>query len=58
MPRVLVNLVSIIDVTKLYAVHDGNCDSLHQATCPCGTSAEDKVREEMTKLAAEFQMQQ
>jgi hypothetical protein len=36
-PRVYINLVNIIDVTKLAAIDVGNCRSLHDIVCKCTT---------------------
>ena len=49
-PRTFVNLVSIIDVTRLYEVKEGNCVASHAIVCPCGTSPDDATRVE-TSLA-------
>ena len=36
-PRVYINLVNIIDVTKLAAIDVGNCHSMHELLCECTT---------------------
>jgi len=45
MPRTFVNLISIVDVTLLYEVHDGDCDFWHGVVCKCGTSTDSKIRD-------------
>eukprot|EP00128_Syssomonas_multiformis_P011193 Colp12_sorted_trinity150504_noHs@6018 len=55
MPRVFVNLVLAIDVTKLYKVHDGLCDTYHKVVCPCSVQKNQADRDAVSAAAKEYQ---
>ncbi|XP_065188122.1 phospholipase B1, membrane-associated-like [Sycon ciliatum] len=54
-PRVFVNLVTIIDVTVLYELKTPSCRALHLWECACGTEAPDSVRNSTSQLAKKYQ---
>ena len=54
-PRLFVNVVLVIDVTKLHELDKiGTCKPLHMWLCPCSTSSPEK-RERVRGFAAEYQ---
>jgi len=53
-PKLFVNLVLAIDVTKLYPLKTGGCILLHNYACPCGTSDSASVRASVSSAAAAY----
>jgi len=49
-----VNLVQIIDVTELARISKPYCKLLHRILCKCGTSAGEKVKEEVKQMAINY----
>jgi len=59
-PRMIVNLVAVVDVTKLKVVEGANypgCDSVHQTVCSCGTSNDANVRAQVSRACADYNAQ-
>eukprot|EP01102_Stenamoeba_stenopodia_P019626 TRINITY_DN745_c0_g1_i4.p1 TRINITY_DN745_c0_g1~~TRINITY_DN745_c0_g1_i4.p1 ORF type:complete len:491 (-),score=98.08 TRINITY_DN745_c0_g1_i4:117-1589(-) len=56
MPKVLVNLVPVVDVTRLAEVSSGLCTLLHPFECPCGTGSSNE--QQMTREAQVAYVQQ
>lgn len=54
MPRTFVNLIQIVDVTKLYYVQDGDCKFWHGIVCKCGTSEDSKIRDLVTEYTRQY----
>lgn len=55
-PRLFINLVSTIDVTKLYPVKNFGCTTLHGIECSCGTSSDDTVRANVSATAEQYHL--
>ncbi|XP_004349482.1 phospholipase B1 [Capsaspora owczarzaki ATCC 30864] len=56
LPRTLVNLVELLDVTQLFEVHDDMCDALHQQLCPClGGVNDTTIRANISATIVEYQ---
>jgi len=55
MPRTFVNLIQIVDVSKLYYVQEGDCKFYHSIVCKCGTNEDKTVRDLVTKYAHLYQ---
>jgi len=53
-PRVFVNLVLAIDVTKLHELKGGLCGVLHGYECKCGTSNDANIRKKISEIAGEY----
>lgn len=53
-PRVYVNLVQILDVSRLHELQEGLCDSFHKTVCPCVQNS-DETREIVARTALEYQ---
>ena len=53
-PRVFVNLVNIIDVTRLAAINVGNCHTMHELVCSCTTEGEETLAY-VSATAAQYQ---
>jgi len=49
-PDFFVNLITSIDVTKLYEVTGGLCSLLHAYECSCGTSNDANIRKEVSQI--------
>merc|ERR1711916_28698 len=54
-PRAFVNLVLILDVTRLYPVRTGLWDLLHAALCSCGTDSKQDVRDGVSEMTLQYQ---
>ena len=54
-PKVFVNLVQILDVTRLNAISSLYCKALHFIACYCGTSAGEAVKREVSEATLEYQ---
>lgn len=55
MPRTFVNLIQIVDVTKLYDVQEDDCLFWHSIVCGCGTNEDKTVRDFVTEYARLYQ---
>jgi len=53
-PRVFVNLVLNIDVTRLYQLDSGLCTVLHYFECYCPTSSDDNIRKQVSQDAVDY----
>lgn len=53
-PRVFVNLVMIMDITRLHQLQAGLCDFYHSTVCPCVQKSDD-TRSVVQRLAGEYQ---
>jgi phospholipase B1 len=50
LPRLFINVITSIDVTKLYELSGGLCSLLHSYECPCGTSNDANVRKQVSQI--------
>jgi len=55
MPRVYINLVSILDITQLAEVDQGLCKIINRAVCSCATSSDPEVLARVERDAREMQ---
>jgi len=53
-PRVYVNLVQMLDITRLHEVQVGLCDSYHKTVCPC-VQKSDESRALVSSYATQYQ---
>jgi len=53
-PRVFVNLMANMDVTKMYPYQNGTCSILHPVECPCGTSLNAGTRAQVQVVIKEY----
>lgn len=53
-PRVFVNLVMILDISRLHELQMGLCDSFHKTVCPCVQRSDD-TRALVRDMAAKYQ---
>lgn len=53
-PRVYVNLVEILDITRLHELQMGLCDSFHKTVCPC-VQRSDETRALVSSYATQYQ---
>ena len=55
LPRVLVNLVQVYDVTKFYTSRSPYCRAFLKVTCPC-VAAGPRQRAQVSKTASEYSL--
>eukprot|EP00794_Sanderia_malayensis_P015211 gene15211-16782_t len=55
-PKMFVNLVQILDVTRLNAIKSLYCKPLHYILCKCGTSAGEEVKKKVSQMSIEYQL--
>jgi len=53
-PRVFVNLLAILDITKIYDISSGACAVLHPYECPCPSSRNNAVRQSVRSVIKEY----
>eukprot|EP00002_Diphylleia_rotans_P024876 TRINITY_DN490_c0_g2_i18.p1 TRINITY_DN490_c0_g2~~TRINITY_DN490_c0_g2_i18.p1 ORF type:complete len:423 (-),score=76.78 TRINITY_DN490_c0_g2_i18:82-1350(-) len=56
-PRTIVNLVGVVDVTKLKVIEGPGytgCDAVHQTVCSCGTSNDAAVRDSVSRVCTQY----
>jgi len=53
-PRVFVNIVSILDISRLHELQFGLCDSFHKTVCPC-VQRSDETRAIVSSMASQYQ---
>lgn len=58
LPKTLVNLVPVVDVTRLASVSSGLCFLLHPFECPCGTGSDSEQQQVREAQAAYVQQTQ
>ena len=50
-----VNLVQILDVTRLDVINSAYCKPLHYILCYCGTSDGEETKKEVSQVTLEYQ---
>jgi len=53
-PRLFVNLLAILDITKIYDINNGLCSILHPNECPCPSSRNANVRQTVKAVISEY----
>jgi len=53
-PRLFVNLLANMDITKLYDIKSGTCSLLHPAECPCASSTNTVTRNNVKAVIAGY----
>jgi len=53
-PRVFINLVPMIDITKINQLNSSLCQALHFFQCPCGSSIDPNVRANTSAYAQQL----
>lgn len=54
-PKMFVNLVQILDVTRLDVINSAYCKPLHYILCYCGTSDGEETKKEVSQVTLEYQ---
>lgn len=53
-PRLFVNLMANLDITKIYDINAGACGILHPNECPCPSSRNAAVRQTVKAVISEY----
>lgn len=53
-PRVFVNLIANMDITKIYDVKNGTCQVMHAVECPCPSSSSANNRNLVKKAITQY----
>jgi len=54
LPKLFINLVLGIDITKLYELDDCLCGILHYFECKCATSSDESVRQQVSQALFQY----